>query len=312
MTPTPTPSTWLHRIAVATCCAALLPITIGAIVTTMKWGMAIHGWPGSDGHGMFSYPWFSSAIDKFTEHGHRLAGIVIGCFSIVLAAWAWTTASRRWVAWTAVAVLAGVILQGLLGGGRVLANDPRLALLHGQFAACVLALMATVALATGRGWRETATGLPATVSPRLKKLALALPAVLLIQSALGGWIRHLGGGLFEHVGFALVVLIIAVATTVAALGHGSTWLKANAGLLLAVVLGQLALGAVTWIARFGWPQTGYVAVQGAPLQVALRTGHAITGLLLFVAAVTLALRVARLDWLTRRELVAVAIQGGPA
>jgi len=281
-------------------------------VTTMKWGMAIHGWPGSDGHGMFSYPWFSSAIDKFTEHGHRLAGIVIGCFSIVLAAWAWKTASRRWVAWTAVAVLAGVILQGLLGGGRVLANDPRLALLHGQFAACVLALMATVALVTGRGWRETATGLPATVSPRLKKLALALPAVLLIQSALGGWIRHLGSGLFEHVGFALVALIVAVTTTVAALGHGSTWLKANARLLLAVVLGQLALGTMTWIARFGWPQTGYVAVQGAPLQVALRTGHAITGLLLFVAAVTLALRVARLDWLTRRELVAVAIQGGPA
>jgi hypothetical protein len=147
----------------------------------------------------------------------------------------------------------------------------------------------------------------------LKALALTLPAVLLVQSALGGWIRHLGGGLFEHVGFALVVLVVAVATTVVAFGHGSNWLKANARLLLVVILAQLALGVAAWISRFGWPQTGYVAVQGAPLQVVLRTGHAVTGLLLFVIAVTLALRVARLDWLARRELVAtVSIQGGPA
>ena len=119
------PNRWLHRFAVATCCAALLPIVVGAIVTTMKWGMAFYDWPSSDGHGMFAYPWFGSTIDKFTEHGHRLAGITIGCFSIVLAACAWKTESRSWVRWLATAVLAGVILQGLLGGGRVLANDPR-------------------------------------------------------------------------------------------------------------------------------------------------------------------------------------------
>ena len=35
------PNRWLHRFAVATCCAALLPIVVGAIVTTMKWGMAL-------------------------------------------------------------------------------------------------------------------------------------------------------------------------------------------------------------------------------------------------------------------------------
>ena len=297
----------------ATCCAALLPISIGAVVTTMKWGMAFHDWPSSDGHGMFAYPWFGSAIDKFTEHAHRLAGITIGCFSIVLAAWAWHSESRRWVCWLATAVLGGVILQGLLGGGRVLANDPRMALVHGQFAACVLALMGTVALVTSQNWKGVTGQHPPAPSPQLKTLAWTLPAVLLVQSALGGWIRHLGGGLLEHVGFALVVLLLAACVIVLALRHGARWLKQNAWILAGVLLLQLGLGAAAWVTRFGWPDANYVAVQGAPLQIAMRTTHAVTGQLLLLASVTLAIRVLRLEWLTRRELIAeMAVEGGLA
>ena len=307
------PTRWLHRFAVATCCAALLPISIGAVVTTMKWGMAFHDWPSSDGHGMFAYPWFGSAIDKFTEHGHRLAGITIGCFSIVLTAWSWHSESRRWVCWLATAVLGGVILQGLLGGGRVLANDPRMALVHGQFAACVLALMGTVALVTSQNWKGVTGQHPPAPSPQLKTLAWTLPAVLLVQSALGGWIRHLGGGLLEHVGFALVVLLLAACVIVLALRHGARWLKQNAWILAGVLLLQLGLGAAAWVTRFGWPDANYVAVQGAPLQIAMRTTHAVTGQLLLLASVTLAIRVLRLEWLTRRELIAeMAVEGGLA
>ena len=307
------PTRWLHRFAVVTCCAALLPISIGAVVTTMKWGMAFHDWPSSDGHGMFAYPWFGSAIDKFTEHAHRLAGITIGCFSIVLTAWSWHSESRRWVCWLATAVLGGVILQGLLGGGRVLANDPRMALVHGQFAACVLALMGTVALVTSQNWKGVTGQHPPAPSPQLKTLAWTLPAVLLVQSALGGWIRHLGGGLLEHVGFALVVLLLAACVIVLALRHGARWLKQNAWILAGVLLLQLGLGAAAWVTRFGWPDENYVAVQGAPLQIAMRTTHAVTGQLLLLASVTLAIRVLRLEWLTRRELIAeMAVEGGLA
>ena len=307
------PNRWLHRFAVATCCAALLPIVVGAIVTTMKWGMAFYDWPSSDGHGMFAYPWFGSTIDKFTEHGHRLAGITIGCFSIVLAAWTWKSERRNWVCWLATGVLVGVIVQGLLGGGRGLADDPRMARLHGQFAACVLALMGTVALVTSTGWQAVSGQHPTTPSPRFKTLAWSLPAVLLVQSALGGWIRHLGGGLFEHVGFALAVLVLTTCVVVLAVGHGSQWLKTNAWLLATVLVLQLSLGAAAWVTRFGWPASNYVAVQGAPLQVVMRTTHAVTGQLLFLASVTLAVRTLRFDWLTRRVLIAnVTTEGGLA
>ena len=100
---------------------------------------------------------------------------------------------------------------------------------------------------------------------------------------------------------------------VLALRDGAAWLKANAWVLTFVLLLQVGLGAGAWITRFGWPTSGYVAVQGAPWQVVTRTAHAVTGQLLLLASVTLAVRVLRLDWLTRRELIAeMAVEGGLA
>ncbi len=73
----------LFGLAVATAATALLPIVVGALVTSHKAGMAFADWPTSDGQGMFAYPWLKSAGDKFIEHGHRLAGILIDRLSIV-------------------------------------------------------------------------------------------------------------------------------------------------------------------------------------------------------------------------------------
>ena len=45
----------------------------------------------------------------------------------------------------------------------------------------------------------------------------------------------------------------------------------------------------------------------------MRTTHAVTGQLLFLASVTLAVRTLRFDWLTRRVLIAnVTTEGGLA
>ncbi len=81
----PTYQPWVFRLAVLTAGVALLPIVMGGLVTTLQAGMAFPDWPSSDGHGMLSYPWLKSTGDKFLEHGHRLAGMLIGCVSIVLA-----------------------------------------------------------------------------------------------------------------------------------------------------------------------------------------------------------------------------------
>ena len=79
---------------------------------------------------------------------------------------------RRWVRWCGVGVLLAVIAQGLLGGGRVLA-DARAGHLHGATAALVFTFMSSVALVLGRNWNQPPV-LPAGTafgSPRRSSLS---------------------------------------------------------------------------------------------------------------------------------------------
>ena len=192
-------------MAVVTTGVAMLPIVIGAIVTTTGAGMAFADWPTSDGHSMFLYPWLKSAGDKFLEHGHRLAGIAIGLCSILLAVVLWMKERRRWVKLAGCLVLLGVILQGILGGMRVRFDDQGLAMVHGSLAALVFSLMAAVALVTSRSWKyaefKSHTG-DHDVS-HLRPWAIMIPIVIFGQYVLGGLLRHLGRSLHEHIAVAM-------------------------------------------------------------------------------------------------------------
>src|SRR5712691_2417815 len=151
------PDRWLHRYAVLTAAVALLPIGMAALVTTLGAGMAFLDWPTSDGQNLFLYPWlsdFRAHPDKFVEHGHRLAGSLIGLFSIGLVAWTVTCESRTWVRRLAIAILCAVIGQGLLGGFRVIADDRIAALVHGACASLIFSTIGLFALVTGRGWSD--------------------------------------------------------------------------------------------------------------------------------------------------------------
>src|SRR5579863_8571951 len=166
-------SPWLHRLAVLTACMALFTIAVGTTVTTKKAGMAFPDWPTSDGYGMFSYPWWQSAGDKFLEHGHRLAGIVIGIASLVLCAALVWKERRRWVKLLGAVVLLTVIMQGILGGFRVRLNAEDLALVHGSGAAMVFALTVGVAVVTSSRWGEPlCVGAVASLA-RLQLLSIA-------------------------------------------------------------------------------------------------------------------------------------------
>jgi heme a synthase len=280
-------------LAVATAAAALLPIAAGALVTTLDAGMAFSDWPTSDGQGMLSYPWLHSAGDKFVEHGHRLAGIVIGCVSILFAASVWLLEPRRWVRWCAVGVLLAVVAQGLLGGGRVLADARLVAMFHGAFAAAVFAFMSSMALVLSRSWIEPPRATSETLTGSVKILSVVTPLVILLQYSLGGLVRHLGTALYEHVGMAIVVLLCVVATVVAAHRTKCAWLRRPAYLMGVVALCQIVLGGAAWLTKFGLASIGYVAVQRSLLQIAVRTSHTVVGMLLLMTSVILLFRVLR-------------------
>jgi len=293
---------WLHRFAVLTVAVALLPVLVGALVTTKDAGMAFRDWPSSDGHNMFLYPWFQSAGAKFLEHGHRLAGIVIGLFSIALAGLLAKHEPRRWVRTLGFVALAGVIAQGLLGGQRVLLDARGLAFVHGSFASLVLALFATIATVTAPGWSRAAKTI-ATLG-RLRTLSLVTCGAIFIQYVLGGLLRHQGMVLYEHLGFAFVVLGLVAFLTASVFVSGANWLHGPAAALGVLVFVQLGLGAGAWVTKFGFG--GDVAVYGSAAQVWLRTSHVLTGMLLFMTSVVLAVRIARVAWLARETSNATA------
>jgi cytochrome c oxidase assembly protein subunit 15 len=301
----------LHRAAVATACVALLPIAVGAVVTTLNAGMAFRDWPSSDGWFMLTYPWLGDlargAINKFVEHGHRLAGILIGLVSIGTVVLFWRREPRRWVRGAAVAVLLAVIGQGLLGGGRVLFDERVLAMLHGSLAALVLSLMTALAVFTSRGWFAAAGDGPADAravhSPGrrlLRLLAIATPVVIFGQFVLGGMLRHLGLAVIEHVAFAFVALAFVVATVVLSHRSGTGWTARASRWMLAIALVQITLGAAAWLHKFGFAPLGYVAVHGSAAHVVFRTLHTVVGMLLLVSAIAHGVRVQRIEWLSRQ------------
>lgn len=291
----------LHRVAVATLILALLPIIVGALVTTLDAGMAFRDWPSSDGHNLFFYPWLKSAGDKFIEHGHRLAGALIGFVSIGLALVAWKCESRRNVRWACYGVLAAVCVQGGLGGGRVRLDARTLAMVHGSFAALVFALMACVAVVTSRSWieespAETENATPSKrseVSPALSVLAGVSCLAIFLQYLIGGFIRHLGLALHEHLGGAIFVTLLVTATAIA--GHFSKVpsLRRAGWMMFGFLLLQVGLGLTTWVMKFGFTPTGYVAVVNSTPQIILRTAHTVSGMWLLASAVTLKLKTSR-------------------
>src|SRR5580704_12811622 len=134
----PAHSVWLHRFAWMTAALTLLlPVTTGAIVTTLKAGMVFADWPSSDGYNMLAYPWLTAARDQFVEHGHRLSGMTIGLVSLLLTIAAWRLDRRPVVRLIATAIFLAVFTQGMLGGARVLMDKQVMALVHGDFAALV-------------------------------------------------------------------------------------------------------------------------------------------------------------------------------
>ena len=281
-----------------------MTLIAGALTTSKNAGMAFRDWPNSDGQFMLTYPWFADFArnwDKFLEHGHRLAGMLIGIWSIGLVVFVARGEPRPIVKWLSRAVLLGVILQGLLGGFRVQLDERGLALVHGAFAAIVLSLIGATATMLSQKWsdadRDGGSSFDRDQAHDRLSLARAssilLPILLMVQFLLGGMIRHQGRGLYEHLGMGILAAIAIVTNYVLARRAGERWMRRSAIVVLLVGLVQVALGAGSWLTKFGLASLGYVAVADSIVQVSTRSAHTVVGILLVMTAVVHALRTCR-------------------
>jgi len=286
---------FVHRFAVATCVVALLPIGIGTLVTTLRAGMAFADWPTSDGHNMLLYPWLNDIrhTDRFTEHGHRLAGMIIGVTSIALVAVTFMREQRRWVRIYSVGILLAVIAQGLLGGARVLLDASLLAMVHSITGALFFSLCVAFAVVTSRHWNDSTEYRVMPFGRSAAFVVLALPLLVLGQYWMGGMFRHMGRMMFEHLAGAAIVAIVGLACSVLLIRTGTSALRRSGQLILAALALQLCLGVGAWVTKLNVPALGWVVSTGSPAAVIFRGSHTIGGMLLLTSTVLAAVHVGR-------------------
>src|SRR5246500_3468330 len=147
-------SPWPHRLAVITACATLPLLFIGGLVTSKGAGLAVPDWPTTFGYNMFLYPWSKMVGNIFYEHSHRLVASAVGLLTIVLTLTFWLQEQRHWLRRLGVAALLLVILQGVIGGLRVVLLEDTLAIAHAAFAQAFFALTVSLAIFTSAAWNR--------------------------------------------------------------------------------------------------------------------------------------------------------------
>ena len=294
-----------HLIAWLLVLATAVLLAFGALVTTYEAAMAVPDWPATYGHNMFLFPlaeWLGGPWDLFLEHGHRLLGAVVGLITLALATVAWRWPVGPTVRWLAVAAVGLVLVQGGLGGARVLLDDTTVARIHActgpLFFAVAVALAVLTRRADGRVVPRVAAGLCA-----------AVPVAAYAQLVAGAQLRHLDPAtpprLFHvfvgtHVLLGLVVAGLVVATLLATRGGGNRGATRWSVFAVGLVTCQLMLGFGTWIAKYGvpsallpdaWRLAEPIVARSGPGAVIVTT-HAVLGMVILGVGVALALAAA--------------------
>ncbi|MFG0262450.1 MAG: heme A synthase [Novipirellula sp. JB048] len=329
----------VHRLAILVVCLTWPLIWVGGMVTTYDAGMAVPDWPSTYGYNLFLYPyktWLLGPFDLLIEHGHRLLGALLGFVAIGLVIAAWRNEPRRWVRKTTLAILIAVIIQGVLGGIRVLLGDRTFAMIHGSTAPIVFALSVMGMVVTSRWWfrygkpaadpealargqdsppASTAGGFPL---PQLARGSLASVTLLTLscylQLILGARLRHLQpsgsptGFLHTatlHIVLAFALWLLVVFAWSRLRRCGDLTLSRPGQALIGLVGVQILLGIGTWVVHYGWPgflgwfpgAAGYVIESKNYADALLITSHVATGSLILAVSTFAWVRILRVRYL---------------
>lgn len=304
---------WSHRAAWLVACATFPLIWVGGLVTTYDAGMAVPDWPSTYGYNLFLYPWQSwlaGPWDLFIEHGHRLLGSLVGMLAILFVMTTWFD-SRRWLRTLSIVALVLVIVQGLLGGQRVLLNDRRIAQLHGCLGPLFFAFAAMLTTFTSKWWRRPSSG-AGQIAPTVRGLAVAAWIAfglsigqLLLGSQLRHGIEYSSAAVFRGAVIFHVALAFGLAMQVVWLGWKAMRTRTGGrigAVLMGLVICQLLLGLGTWTVKYGWPSllenvlpsTAFTVQAESMWQSLTVTAHVAMGSLIIALSGVLALRMSRL------------------
>ena len=187
-----------------------------------------------------------------------------------------------------------MILQGLLGGARVLFDRQHLAMIHSITGAGFFCLCIIFRLMCSTKWPEWIVQRDERLTPVGAAFVALAPVAVLGQYGLGGLLRHLHMMLNEHLIGAGIATFICVGASICLLRSQSSLLRrAGFGITAALML-QLLLGAGSYVTRFGLPMVGYVATSGSLSQAVICSLHTVGGMFLFSSTVVSAVCVLKL------------------
>jgi cytochrome c oxidase assembly protein subunit 15 len=183
----------LHRYACFCAGSILFLICIGGLVTSHEAGMSVPDWPTTYGYNMFYFPWQDWVGGIFFEHSHRLVASGVGVIMTILAIWM-CFQERIWLRWMALAVPIYVLLEGTLGGIRVVQAKDWVGIIHGCLAQILFLSVSLIALFTSRWWIETSSKI---TPPRWTGRIGAITLLIFAQLVVGATMRH------EHAGLSI-------------------------------------------------------------------------------------------------------------
>lgn len=283
----------LHRVALAAGIWLLLLIAAGAAVTTEKAGLAIPGWPLVFGSVWPTQHPGASAASVNLAFVHRLMAALALPLVAVLAVWAWTANASLSIRAVTASALALVVAQILLGGAEVLLQQPQfVSVLHACLAQLCLALVCCAALLTSYEWKRPPRRVHDYGWPSLRTLAIWTPALVFIQILLGALFRHHVWSVVPHILGAMfvsgVVLLFGLFVLTQFPDHEP--LRKGALAILMTMVVQVLLGVFTYVSGSG---AGESAIPPGLLSAGVIVAHVVTGGILFVSSLVLAMQVRR-------------------
>ncbi len=278
----------LNLFAIFLACLTVVLLIAGALVTTRDAGDSVPDWPLSFGRWLIHSDYFVANVRY--EYTHRVIAGLVGAGTFGLAVWAWMTDRRMWLKRLALAAFAGVVLQALIGGVRVLFPTQKsfIAIPHAFIAQSFFAVIVSIAVFTSKGWFRHGQDKQDAGRPALRRLTAITVAAILIQLVLGAGFRHQAFGIIPHITGAVGVTVMVVWTSVAVFKRHveNDYLRRPALTLLMLLIIQVMLGVSAYLARLASvndPQ---------PLEpmITLTVAHVVVGALTLVTAVVLMLR----------------------
>jgi len=258
-----TENPWLHRYAILVALFALLAIVTGAIVTSLERPIAVT--PAAP------------AIDPAFEFWHHMAGGAVVVLMLILA-----LALRGPLGWIG---LGAGILDGVLGAKAITNALPELSgILHALLAQTFFGCIVAVAVMASASWKHGPQPIEDTWRPSMRSLAIAVPAIVLLQTTLGAAYRYRAIGVIWHILDAMIVLLLILIVAVFLIRQFPQHPTLRpASVALAVITSvQVMLGFTTFMMLILFPETSLAVVITSVLHVA-------TGALTFGAGLALAI-----------------------